>query len=329
MNRLLLRCFAVAAALVLAACASAPPPAAEATAAAGYGRAFGRVLYLQDGKPVEWGTSGLTNSLTLFVRPAAGGEMQYMAIAGNGEFSWPLHPGEYVIVGYQAVYRAVVTNTHTGRLWTLFSVPAAGRAAYIGDLRIESARGGYRFVLIDDFADGLQKQQSALAGFQPVKQLMRLEAEPRTYKRVAGICNEAIWGIKCDQNIRGVEPVAPEGAAQGFPVVGSLAPALEWKAAPKPGTTYDVVVYESLSFMFGMTGSVRGLRGERVAYAEGLREPRFAPPNLKPGTKYEWSVRLREGDSVSTWSTTNYSLFLVVAARSASGQGFGFATPDK
>ena len=77
--------FAVAfASVLLSACGEMPArPANEqdATAAAGYGRAFGRVVYVEDGKEKEWSTSILAaDMLTLFVRSTRTGQMQYMQI---------------------------------------------------------------------------------------------------------------------------------------------------------------------------------------------------------------------------------------------------------
>jgi hypothetical protein len=66
----------------------------------------------------------------------------------------------------------------------------------------------------------------------------------------------------------------------------------------------------------------------RATYAEGLTEPRFTPSApLRPDKKYEWSVRLRRGDTVSSWSTTSFSLNLLIAGRSNSRSVFGFETP--
>jgi len=311
---------------------SRPADEQEATAQAGYGRAFGRIVFLEDGKEKEWGTSILApEMLTLFVRALPGGEMQYMQIDGKGDFSWPLKPGGYVIVAYQVTHRMVTNQRYTARLWTAFSVPAAGQAVYIGDLRIEANKGAYRFGVIDQYAEALSAQGASFkqAKFEPVKGLMRPEAPFGTFNRVIGICNEA-WRIKCDKQLQGVEPVLPDGTAQGFPVTENLAPVLEWKPSTRPGATYDVVIFESLSFAFGAVGSVSRMRGAQVAYGERLQEPRFTPAApLEPGKKYEWTVRIRDGDTVSTWSSTSYFVFALVAAASGSGQGFGFTTPAK
>lgn len=319
--------------LLLAACgATAPVDEKAATAESGYGRAFGRVSYLEDGKAVGWAsTLTSTNSLTFFVRSARTGQMQYMEIPDDGSFFWPLERGEYVIVGYQLARRSIPASTRTGRLMATFSVPQAGQAVYIGDLLIETGRRGGRIDVMDRYQPALERAGARIAEgkLTPAQGLMRPEQAPGQFRRVTDICGAA-WGIECDANYRGVQPVAPEGTAWNYSATKDLAPLLEWKPSGRPEVTYDVAIYESLEFMFGATGGVKGLRGTRVAYAEGLREPRYVPATpLEPAKRYEWTVRLRDGDTVSSWSTTSYSFFAVIAARRAFGQYFGFETPRK
>ena len=69
-----------------------------------------------------------------------------------------------------------------------------------------------------------------------------------------------------------------------------------------------------------------------VEYAEGIKTARFKLKNeLKAKTKYYWSVRLRKGKAVSSWSTVSYRYFafLLVAVVGGSGSGiyFNFTTP--
>ena len=315
------------AATLFPAFATAPTEESVATAQSGYGRAYGRVVFVEEGTEREWSSFVFADTLTVFVRPLQGGDLQYMSIVGKGEFAWPLHPGDYVIVGYQT-RRGSDNERKTARLWLTFSVPRAGQAAYIGELRIVTAKGAYRFAVQDDYANALAAREVSFkqANFESVKGLMRTEPQPGNYKRVSGICQG--WGIKCEQIYNGVEPVLPEGTAEGFPTTADLTPVLEWKPSAKPGVTYDVAIFESLSFTYGMAGAVARMHGARVAYAEALSEPRFrlrAP--LAPGKRYEWTVRLRDGDTVSTWSVTNRFVFLLVAATARTGVAFGFQTP--
>ena len=147
----------------------------------------------------------------------------------------------------------------------------------------------------------------------------------RGYARVIDICDGA-WGVRCSQSLQGVEPLSPQGTAEGVPVTGSLTPRLEWQPSTRPGVTYDVVVYESLWITLAGLRSAR-IPGPRVAYAQGLREPGFAPAaELARGRIYAWSVRLRDGDTVSSWSSTSYSDF--AGTSRGWGQSFHFATPS-
>jgi len=118
------------AAVLLSACGDMPiRPVDEkvATIAAGYGRAFGRIDYLENGKEKTWSGSVFgADLLTLFVRSLRSGEMQYMQIEGDGSFYWPLRAGDYEIVGYQVTRQLVTSARHTGRLVTTFSVSRPG-----------------------------------------------------------------------------------------------------------------------------------------------------------------------------------------------------------
>jgi hypothetical protein len=318
-------------ATLIAGCGEMPKRAAseeEATAAAGYGRAFGRVEYLEGGKEVVWGTSFFTtNTLTLFVRSLPSAEMHYLEVESDGTFYWPLPAGEYEIVGFQMLRISGTRSTRTGRLMTKFSLPQAGQAVYVGDVRINAARGGFQ--LVDRYAETLKRVEARLAEgkLQAVKGLMGREQPPGSVKRMSAIC-DAMWELKCGGSYQGVEPTSPEGTAQRFPLIEILTPRLEWKPSTRPGVTYDVIVFESLRLHYNFAANTADLRGSVVAYAEGLREPShsFEKP-FAPGKRYEWSVRLRDGDTVSSWSTTSHSLFLVVGASSGSGRSFGFETP--
>ena len=311
----------------LSGCAQPPVQESAATVEAGYGRAFGQLRYVEDGKQVTWGSLfPSTDFLTLFVRSATG-QVQYMDMPANGEFFWPLERGDYTIVGFELARRGGATITRSGRLMARFSVPQ-GQAVYVGELRMETRGGASRVEVLDRYEAALPRveQRIAAAKLTPAKALVQLEAPPGRYTRVTPICGAA-WAIECDGEYQGVRPLQPEGTERSFVRVKDLAPLLQWKPSGRPGTAYDVAIYESLDFQYGLSGSVRGLRGALVAYAEGLREPRYAAPPLEAGKRYQWSVRLRDGDSVSTWSSTSYSLFLLIAGRRSSGQFFAFETP--
>jgi hypothetical protein len=309
----------------------------SATLAAGYGRAFGRVRYFDGVREVTFATGPFahwSNTLTLFVRPRRGGEMQYMPVGGDGSFAWPLQAGDYVIVGFHRTRQGTwdVHRTYmTGRLMAAFSVPAPGKAVYVGDLHIKNQGAASGVEVLDHYDEALKRMEAKLAAgkSEPGKGLMALERPPGSYRRVGPICAPT-FGLSCTENLKGVEPVQPVDTAWAFPITQSLTPLLEWKPSHSPGATYDVAIYESLSFMFGATGAVERMRGGLIDYAEALPEPRYTPTApLAPGKKYEWTVRVRIGDAVSTWSTTSHSLYLVIAAKKGAGQLFGFETPAR
>lgn len=319
---------------LLVSCAAQPPVSeAEGTAAAGYGRVFGRVQYSYNGAPTELGLAMLgSHDVTLFVRQAGSEQLQYLKPERDGTFSWPLKAGDYVLVGLAAGRTAGSYREGTTRRYMApIAVAEAGTAVYIGDIRIASRSGRYNIDVVDGYDETLSRMQAQLEGakFRPVKAFLQPERPPGTYKRVQPIC-AAAWGLTCSSTQQGVEIVAPVGPGMTFPTTESLTPLLEWKPSPRKDLTYDVVIYESLTFAYGFGDQVNRMLGARVAYAQGLTEPRFTPPSaLQPGKKYEWSVRLRSGDTVSSWSTTSFSVNLVVAGRRESGRLFAFETPEK
>lgn len=319
---------------LLVACAAQPPVSeAEGTAAAGYGRVYGRVQYSYNGAPAELGLAILgSHDVTLFLRPAGSDQLLYIKPERDGTFSWPLKAGNYVLVGLAAgrtagSYREATTRRYMAPI----ALAEAGTAVYIGDIRVESRSGRYSIALLDEYDETLRRMRPGLESgkFRPVKALVQPERPPGNYKAMQSIC-AAAWALACSDTNQGVEIVAPVGPGMIFPTTESLMPVLEWKPSPRKDVTYDVVVYESLTFAYGFGDQVNRMLGSVVAYAEGLTEPRFTPATaLQPGKKYEWSVRLRSGDTVSTWSTTSFSLNLLIAGRRESGRLFAFETPDK
>lgn len=276
-----------------------------ATTAGGYGRAFGRIQYVEDGNQTLWSTTLLrSDSLTLFVRSVQTQEMQYLQVEEDGTFYWPHRAGEYEMVGYQvARVRGSATTRNSSRLMTKYSIPEAGRAVYIGDLRIESSKSRSGFQVMDRFVEAEKRVESRLASakLEAVKGLMRFEQQPGIYKTVTRICDSS-WGLNCDSTYQGVQPLEPQGTADGFPLTQKLAPLLQWTPSNKAGVSYDVAIYESMMLTYGTgrQGNAR-LRGTLVDYAEGLSQPMYSPVQaLQPGKQYEWTVRLRNGDTVSS-----------------------------
>ena len=138
-------------------------------------------------------------------------------------------------------------------------------------------------------------------------------------------CDEA-WNIECDKRYKGVTPISPKVTQSGFPIIESFTPEFRWKPCPKQGISYDFVLYEAATYSFDQA-IPRYMRGRLAAYEEGLAEARWQPDMpLKPDTRYFWSARMREGDTVSHWSTQSHSTFLLIYASWGSGQWFQFKT---
>jgi hypothetical protein len=319
-------------AVLLSACAAPTIDEKTATAEAGYGRVFGRIEFVEDGKEAVWDGSLVAGELALFVRAVGAAKIEHFEMTGDGSFYWPLRAGEYELVGLQLRRKFRTPGPGiNARLMLRFSLRQPGQAVYIGHLRVEWESSGYRFAVHDRESSALDQVRDRLASakLQPSKELMRAE-DPGRFKQVTAICS-ASWGTHCDLTHQGVRPLQPDGTAWTFSEVRTLTPLLEWEPSSRSGVAYDIAIYESLSFAYGLK-SVTGLRGTRVAYVEGLREPRYTA-RLQPGRKYEWSVRLREGDTVSDWSTTSYAFVvptpMLIGAGWGWGRYFGIATPNK
>ncbi|HKU46177.1 MAG TPA: hypothetical protein VJQ58_04795 [Burkholderiales bacterium] len=302
MTRALLGARRLAAALLLCACTHTPIDEATATAEAGYGRVFGRIELIEQ---EAWRANvSAWQKLTLFARSTGSPDMHFFTVQDDGSFYWPLKAGEYELLGLQMDRAANAGRPRPVRLATAFSV-ARGEAVYIGDVQVVVERKRDHFRIIDRSVDARRRVEDKVAESKLGTgiALMRLESRTARYREVTEIC-VAPWGLECSDTHQGVIPVEPADTAWTYPEVKSLSPLLEWKPSSRSGITYDVAVYESLSFMHTATTSVRDLPGALVAYAEGLREPRWSPPSLQPGRLYQWTVRLRDGDTVSSWSTT-------------------------
>jgi hypothetical protein len=250
--------------------------------------------------------------------------------SGAGEtaaFFWSLPPGEYMILGF---YWA----GNGAPLRVKFTVPPKPQAQYIGDLLIRfSSLYTYDFALRDEFAGGVEAFRSKFpdARIAPERAIGQIEKDPGRYARVVPIC-DASWGLECTREYSGVRSVYPQDPKDT--VVDSVAPTLKWSASP--GVTYDVVVYEEVGFGASPVDAVRRtVLGRLARYAQNLTQPMLkVNPPLRPNTSYQWSVRLRRGDTVSTWSQTSHARpgvawmgFPVVWFDEYQAM-FGFTTPD-
>jgi hypothetical protein len=294
-----------------------PPDQGMDTAQAGYGRVVGRIVVTQDGKEK---TLGVMDDFRVRLRSLDTDQKQSIAITGDGSFNWPLKPGHYVLQSFS--YHGSVV-----RLWMSFSVVEPGWVGYVGDLRLMVAGDRFGVTLVDGRPDASEpsKDEPQEAKVEPVKALMRPEVIG-SYKRVIDICVK-VWEITCDRTYNGVMAVLPEGTKDRSPKTADLTPQFEWKPSGLEGVSYDVAIFESESL--NLLGNSKE-RGKLVAYAEGLHEAKYRPDKpLDPGKNYLWSVRLRKDDMVSTWTTTSYFTFLIIASFSGTGQWYAFTTPEQ
>lgn len=123
-------------------------------------------------------------------------------------------------------------------------------------------------------------------------------------------------------------PISPQ-ASTSFPRVGGVAPRLEWESVGNGRFTYDVVVYEAA--WWTETGlDPQYFPGHVALYKEALVEPSLRlglEHSLRADSRYYSTVRLRDGERVSTWSTYGYFDFFLIGFASAHNQLFTFSTP--
>jgi len=127
-----------------------------------------------------------------------------------------------------------------------------------------------------------------------------------------------------------LKPIYPEVGNPNYPkVVESLKPTFQWEPSQEPDVAYDFVIYEGIKEEDFWKGTKRAV-GREVYYREGLTEPKHTiEESLKPDVEYYWSVRIRRGQMVSSWSLYDYTLFLGTGYMRAANHPFIFKTPKK
>jgi hypothetical protein len=126
-------------------------------------------------------------------------------------------------------------------------------------------------------------------------------------------------------SFQGVRPDSPASAV-GFGIgrVDSLTPNLSWQQAEGQNITYDLVLYEAIREEGYVTGGFWIEPGPRVYYRGAITGTSHrVETQLKPNTQYFWSVRVRQGQRVSRWSTYNYTDPFLTQRNSS----FTFMTP--
>lgn len=287
---------------------------------------FGSVEVYEDGKLQEWGTRFFGyDHFYLTILPAESSEAITYKLDDDGNFFWSLAPGAYTLLGF--VWDSD-TGQRSGRIGADFRVPASGNDAYLGTIVY---RGNVAFLVpgIEDRfiqISALYDAKFPVRRGSAVKQLLEEPAPIGNAAAYRSPCHDS-WKVDCGKRFQGVTPIAPEVRQSGFPATNDLMPEFRWKGCPRSDVTYDLILYEAASY------AVRGamvpsyMKGRVVTYVEDLARASWRPETpLKADTRYIWSVRLRDGDTVSGWSTQSHSTFLLVYASWGHGQWFQFKT---
>jgi len=285
----------------------------------------GSVRVIENETEMKWPAGYLAGSQfwLLILAKGASTAVSYR-LGPEAAFYWALAPGDYHVLGF--VKRELAKET-SGRLWAAFTVPAdaAGGAVYIGDLSIRLNRGTVDAEVGDDLDSNFQALAKKYPGMgTPKWSLMKMIADQGSFADIVAGCGG--WGIDCNQNFQGVTPLAPMDDGAPSAAVASLSPTLEWVPSKGDGSIrYDVVVFEEIAFSYRLGAFSSKLPGPAVAYLQNLWAAQFTVAGpLKPGSRYNWGVRLRRGDIVTAWSRYRKTGFLFAGP---SGPWFQFQAP--
>jgi len=246
----------------------------------------------------------------------------------SGEFFISLDPGEYTLLGYHWNHKELV---NTGRIEADFDAPAAGGDVCIGSIDIDIATGRERLVMEDRFEEVSAAYDARFPERRgtSVKQLLREWERIGDAEYIGHPCHPH-WQIECEKRFRGIVPISPAVQRQEFTQVDNRRPSFSWKPSPLEGVSYDIVLYEAASYGSRMSSRLDRtyVRGRVAAYRQGLRDPSWQPETpLESSAKYFWSVRFRDGNTVSEWSTHSHSFNIILVWSAAYGQWFRFETP--
>jgi hypothetical protein len=288
--------------------------------------AFGSAEVIINGERQKWGMnwSGESHFFLLILPEGTDKAISY-DLSNEGYFYWPLAAGKYELLGY---HWQKIGEQRVGEIRAEFVVPVTGEDVYVGTLRFLGTEYMLGTLLADEFEDATARfyERFSNRGAAAEKALMVLQESPGTVGKVLPPCHDS-WKIECTDRYSGVSPESPEVSSSGFTHVDSLTPAFSWKGSARDDVTYDLIIYEAATYT--TSGVVDShIAGRLAIYVEGLTATSWRPAEpLKPDTRYYWSVRMRDGDDVSRWSTFSHFTFMIIASSSGFGQWFQFETP--
>jgi hypothetical protein len=287
--------------------------------------AFGHVDIFIDGELQNCGALVEGSGPCFFmILPRNSSQAISFAPDSDSSFFLPLYPGDYTFLAYR-FQRG--TSYEVGYIDAAFSVPDDSDAVYIGNLSINIQQNHSLSNIYDKHTE---MSSSYMTRFQGSKSeisvsLMKLPEKTGNYTKVINICEE-IWDVGCTDNYRGIKPLTPPTEIGHFLQTDTLSPVMRWEGVKNPDVSYDLIIYETVGY--SITAKEDQLKGRIILYEENITQPEFSIRNpLKANTKYLWSVRLRNGNMVSDWSSYGHHRFYVIYVSSSAGQWFGFSTP--
>jgi len=245
----------------------------------------------------------------------------------DGVFFLGLEPGNYTLLSY--VWSSSMTADFFGvDIRRDFNVPQSGGDIYIGTIEARKNKNKLEVRIHDEFDRVSKIYDTRFPERQGASVNRALEESEQigSFRSKSYQCLPE-WNIECDHGFQGVTPITPivKKAPGLWPETESLTPGFSW-VPESADTSYDLIVYEAA--FVNLTYGPGYIPGHLVAYVEGLTEAYWQPETpLKPDTRYFWSVRLRQGDAVSWWSTKSFFMFAVIAMAASSGDWFQFRTP--
>jgi len=296
---------------------------------------FGSVELFHDDKKKKWGMTWEGDRYCIFpVLPPVVSESVCYKVGKDGSFYWSLVPGEHILLGAQIHKGADFSQMRTR--YSLI-VPDGVDAVYVGKLQIHRKDYRYATRLVDDYVNaiGLFDSKYKIQDAKIINRPLVVEDSPGEYGYMSSQCKgKEYWGVECKWGKPGIEAVNPPikkvhfSKNHLFPEVEDVLPMFEWESSGKNEISYDLVIYEATRCVVtGITTSY--MPGRLVAYIEDIKTPHYKLTNaLKPDTKYLWTVRMRDENTVTNWSKFHYAdnsniLFM----SSVYGSYFGFKTP--
>lgn len=134
---------------------------------------------------------------------------------------------------------------------------------------------------------------------------------------------------------RGISPINPAmgySYENRYQTIDTLNPELKWKDLKKTNETYEVCIwetpYKSSADVKRKESQVNTSWGTPIYSATNIVENfhQVTSP-LKPATYYNWSVRIRNGEKVSAWSSFSQERSVFNVIMTYDNNPFCFKTP--